>query len=81
MTDTLGAGFSCLVSFVSAFADAFAFFAASASLALLAFFSLMNWTRGVVVTLLCFKSESSPLPVGFATGSVRLWRKSMNSGS
>jgi len=41
-TDTFGAGFSGLVSFVSVFPDALAFFAASASLALLAFFSLMN---------------------------------------
>ncbi len=75
---------SGVAGFVSCFSRAFAAFAwlPSFSLALLAFLSLMYWTRGVMEAFSCLTSaESAPFAVDLVIGSVRLCRKSINSWS
>ena len=75
------------VLFVSAFVALLSFscralsFFAAASFARFAFLSFKYWTSGVVVTFSDASVESIPLAAGLAMGSVRLWRKSMNSWS
>jgi hypothetical protein len=72
-------------SFLVGFASLLALLAAlacAASLALLAFFSLIYWTRGVMVTGSVLDSpDSVPFAEGFVMGSVKLCRKSINSWS
>jgi len=80
MTVERGSDLDALASLLSC--RAFAALACDASLALLAFFSLINCKRGVVVTLsdLCSRL-SAPFAGGFVIGSVKLCKKSINSWS